>query len=81
MLGEPEAATFNLIQAAEFFPENAEIEFRLAGLYYSLLESEKVTYHLNNAMRFDPEQIIILEELFPEVYQSSEVKNLLKKQQ
>lgn len=78
-LGEPEAATFNLIQAAEFYPENAEIEFRLAGLYFSLHEPEKASYHLKNAMRFDEEHVIILEELFPEVYQSTTVKNLLKK--
>ena len=78
-LGEPEAATFNLIQAAEFYPENAEIEFRLAGLYYMLLEPEKATYHLKNAMRFDAEHVIILEELFPEVYESLLVKSVIKK--
>lgn len=77
-LGEREAATFNLIQAAEFYPENAEIEFRLAGLYFQLLETEKATYHLRNGMRFDAEQIIVIEELFPEVYSSIAVKNLLK---
>jgi tetratricopeptide (TPR) repeat protein len=37
-LGEPEAAIFNFEQAAEFYPENAEIEYRLAGLYFSLNE-------------------------------------------
>ena len=42
-LGEQQAATFNFIQAAEFYPENAEIEFRLAGLYFQLLETEKAT--------------------------------------
>ena len=78
-LGEPEAATFNLIQAQDFYPENAEIEFRLAGLYFQLLETEKATYHLRNAMRFDAEQIIVLEELFPEVYESLLVKKLIGK--
>jgi len=77
-LGEPEAATFNLIQAAEFHPEKAEIEFRLAGLYFQLLESEKATYHLKNAMRFDSDHIIILEELFPRVYEAITIKKLLK---
>ncbi|WP_452224154.1 tetratricopeptide repeat protein [Lacinutrix chionoecetis] len=80
-LGEPEAATFNLIQAAEFYPENAEIEFRLAGLYFQLLETEKATYHLKNAMRFDAEHIIILEELFPDVYNALALKKELKKKQ
>jgi len=78
-LGEPEAATFNLIQATEFHPENAEIEFRLAGLYFQLLKTEKATYHFKNAMRFDAEHIIILEELFPKVYESLLAKRLIKK--
>ncbi len=77
-LGEPEAATFNLIQAAEFYPENAEIEFRLAGLYFMLHETEKASYHLKNAMCFNADHVMILEELFPEVYHSATVKNLLK---
>ncbi|WP_055435564.1 tetratricopeptide repeat protein [Lacinutrix algicola] len=80
-LGEVESAALNLIQAQDFFPENAEIEFRLAGLYFQLLETEKATYHFRNAMRFDAEHIIILEELFPEIYKSTAVKNLLKKKQ
>ncbi len=78
-LGEPEAATYNLIQAAEFYPENAEIEFRLAGLYFQLLETEKAAYHLKNAMRFDEEHLMIVEELFPEVYKSAVFKKMLGK--
>lgn len=78
-LGEQQAATFNFIQAAEFYPENAEIEFRLAGLYFQLIETEKATYHLKNGLRFDAEQIIILEELFPEVYESLRVKKMISK--
>ena len=78
-LGEQQAATFNFIQAAEFYPENAEIEFRLAGLYFQLIETEKATYHLKNGLRFDAEQIIILEELFPEVYESLLVKKMFSK--
>ncbi len=76
-LGEPEAASFNFIQAAEFYPENAEIEFRLAGLYFQLLETEKAAYHLKNAMRFDEEHIMVIEELFPEVYKSEAFKRIL----
>ncbi|PIB30242.1 hypothetical protein BFP78_14425 [Gaetbulibacter sp. 5U11] len=78
-LGEPEAASLNLIQAAEFYPEDAEIEFRLAGIYYSLLETEKASYHLKNGLTFDEELIFIIEEIFPMVYQSTTFKNALKK--
>ena len=78
-LGEPEAASLNLIQAAEFYPENAEIEFRLAGIYYKLLETEKGSYHLKNAMRFNSEFLFIVEELFPKVYHSVTFQKALKK--
>ncbi len=77
-LGEPEAAVYNFLQASEFYPENAEIEFRLAGLYFTLLETEKGSYHLKNGLRFNAEYAIILEELFPSIYQSTQVKTILK---
>ena len=77
-IGEHKAAIFNFIQAAEFYPENAEIEYRLAGLYYTMHESEKGSYHLKNGLRFSPEFAIIIEELFPNIYNKSHVKTLLK---
>ncbi|WP_250432755.1 tetratricopeptide repeat protein [Hanstruepera flava] len=77
-LGEPEAAIYNLLQASEFYPENAEIEFRLAGLYYTQNETETGSYHLKNGIRFNAEFAIIIEELFPKVYTNSQVKLLLK---
>ncbi|PNQ73310.1 hypothetical protein C1T31_07260 [Hanstruepera neustonica] len=77
-IGEHEAAVYNFLQAAEFYPENAEIEFRLAGLYYTLHETEKGSYHLKNGMRFNAEFALIIEELFPQVYEKSQVKTLLK---
>ena len=77
-IGEHEAAVYNFLQAAEFYSENAEIEFRLAGLYYSMHETEKGSYHLKNGLRFNPEYAIILEELFPNVYNKTQVKALLK---
>ena len=76
-LGEQEAAAFNLIQGQEFYPENAEIEFRLAGLYFQLLETEKATYHLRNGLRFDAEHVIVLESLFPQVYESLLINKLI----
>lgn len=80
-LGETDAACLNLIQAAEFFPEEADIEFRLVGIYYSILETEKGSYHLKNALDFNAENLFIVEELFPLVYQSTTFKKALKKLQ
>ncbi|MCH2490918.1 MAG: tetratricopeptide repeat protein [Flavobacteriales bacterium] len=78
-LGEYEAAVKNLFQASEFYPENAEIEFRLAGLYYFLTEDRKAEFHLKNGLKFDPEFSMIIEELFPTVYLRNSVKEIIKK--
>lgn len=80
-IGELDAASLNLIQATEFYPENAEIEFRLTGIYYKALETEKGSYHLKNAMTFNKEFLFIIEELFPEVYHSITFQKALKKVQ
>ena len=78
ILGEKNAAIRSLLQGLEFHPENAEIEFRLGGLYYSLNENEKGQYHLVNGLKNDKEFIIILEELFPDILQRPSIKNILK---
>lgn len=77
-LGEFEAAIFNLEQAVEFYPDNAEIEYRLAGLHFYLNENNKGSFYLKNALKHNQEFNFIIEELFPEVYNKMLVKNLLK---
>ena len=44
-LGEFEAARNNLFQAAEFYPECAEIEYRLSALFYHNNENRKGEFH------------------------------------
>jgi tetratricopeptide (TPR) repeat protein len=80
-LGEPEAAIYNFEQASEFYPENAEIEYRLAGLYFSLNEMDKGTFHLKNGLKSNEEYSFIIDELFPDVTNKIQVKNLLKTKQ
>ncbi|WP_034040597.1 tetratricopeptide repeat protein [Wocania ichthyoenteri] len=77
-LGEVQAAVYNFEQAIEFYPENAELEYRLAGLYFSLNENDKGTFYLKNGLKHNEEYNFILEELFPEVSNKILVKNLLK---
>ena len=77
-LGEYDAAINNLLQAGEFYPENAEIEYRLAGLYYNLLEDNKAEFHLKNALGLDDEFAMIIEELFPKVFRKQRVQQLIK---
>ncbi len=76
-LGEFNAAILNLQDADEFYPETAEIEFRLAGLYFSILETRKGQFHLKNAILLDEEYEFILEELFPNVLLKPSVQNLI----
>lgn len=76
-LGEYEASVLNLIQAAEFYPETAEIEFRLAGLHFTLHESSKGHYHLKNALLLNSEYEFIIEELFPNVLLKPSVQQII----
>lgn len=77
-LGEHEAAIQNLFQAIEFYPDSAEIEFRLAGLYFTLGEDNKGHYHLENGLRIEPAYEMILEELFPYAYAKKSVLQKIK---
>jgi len=76
-LGEYEASIINLIQAAEFHPETAEIEYRLAGLNFTLHQSNKGHYHLKNALLLNSEYEFIIEELFPNVLQKPLVQQII----
>lgn len=80
-LGEYEAAINNLHQAAEFYTESAEIEYRLAGVHYTLNEEDKGEYHLKNALKFEPEYTMIIEEIFPSIFVRKSVQELIKKLQ
>lgn len=77
-LGEYQNAVQNLLQAVEFYPETAEIEFRLAGLFFSLYESDKGNFHLENGLKLDFEYYIIIEELFPKIFSRKKIKEQIK---
>ncbi|WP_179346358.1 tetratricopeptide repeat protein [Winogradskyella ursingii] len=66
-LGEYEGAIYNLIQASEFYPENAEIEYRLGGLYFTTHQTDEGRFHLKNAMRLNKDYNFIVPELFPKL--------------
>lgn len=78
-LGEYEASIFNLIQTAEFYPNTAEIEYRLAGLYLLTHESDKGYFHLENALKLDKDYDFIIEELFPTIYKRKSIGKILEK--
>jgi tetratricopeptide (TPR) repeat protein len=76
-LGEYEAASFSLIQTAEFYSEEAEVEFRLAGLYFITSQTVKGRFHLTNGLNLNQDYVFIIEELFPTVYKRKSIKELL----
>ncbi len=78
-LEEIDAAITILTQALEFYPENAEVMFRLSGLNYSKCDDIQGRFFLKTALMIDADFSIILEELFPYAYSKKEVKELLAK--
>ncbi len=76
-LGEYKAAINNLFQASEFYPECAEIEYRLSGLFFKNNEYRKGEFHLKTALKLDYEFLIIIEELFPEVFKTKSVQQII----
>ncbi|HQX03885.1 MAG TPA: tetratricopeptide repeat protein [Flavobacterium sp.] len=78
-LGEFDSAIQTLLQAAEYFPEQYEVEYRLAGIYYMLQQNEKGKTHLNNGLRINAKNRTVLQELFPVVWDKKVVQNVITK--
>jgi tetratricopeptide (TPR) repeat protein len=78
-LGEFENAVQTLLQAAEYFPEEYEVEYRLAGLYFMLHDDTKGKFHLSNGLRLNFENRTLLEELFPVIWNRKIVQNSIEK--
>lgn len=76
-MGEYSNAILTLIQAAEYFPEEAEIEYRLAGLHLLLNENEKGNFHLCNGLQLNAKHQILLQELFPTVWERPSVQEYI----
>lgn len=77
-LGNADAAIANLTLSMEFFPENAEIAFRLSGLNYNKGNDIQGLHFLKSGFKKDPDFVIIIDELFPYVASKKEVIALRK---
>jgi tetratricopeptide (TPR) repeat protein len=78
-LGEFDSAIQTLLQASEYFPEEYEVEYRLAGLHLMLMETEKGKFHLSNALRLNFKNHMLLEHLFPAVWEMKLVQKAIEK--
>ena len=79
VIGENEEAIEILLHATEVFPDEYEIEYRLAGLYYLNGETKKGNFHLNNALRMNFKNHTLFQELFPSIWNKKSVQNIIKK--
>jgi tetratricopeptide (TPR) repeat protein len=77
-LGEFNTAIQTLLQASEYFPEEYEVEYRLAGLYFMLNENEKGTFHLSNGLRLSYKNNTLLKELFPVVWERKTLQDYIE---
>ena len=78
-LGEFDNAIHTLLQATEYFPEENEIEYRLAGLYFMIQDTTKAKFHLSNGLRLNFDNYILIEDLFPMVWEEKKVQNYIAK--
>jgi tetratricopeptide (TPR) repeat protein len=66
-----------LLNAQKIYKNLAEIEYRLAGLFFVLNKEKYGLNHLIKAMKIDYEYHIVLNQLFPTVYDNKKVQKLL----
>ena len=78
-LGEFDSAIQTLLQASEFFPDEYQVEYRLAGMYYMLQQNDKGKFHLTNGLRLNANNRTLLEKLFPVVWDKKIVQNVISK--
>jgi tetratricopeptide (TPR) repeat protein len=78
-LGEFNSAIQTLLQATEYFPEENEIEYRLAGLYFMIQDKTKAKFHLSNGLRLNFDNYILIEDLFPMIWEEKTVQNYIAK--
>ncbi len=76
---EYKSAIENLLQATEFFTDEYQIEYRLAGLYFIHGDDKRGIFHLVNAFEHSFKNRSILEELFPTVLLLPKVQKLIDK--
>jgi tetratricopeptide (TPR) repeat protein len=79
IMGEYNNAILTLIQASEYFPDDYEIEYRLAGFHMLLNEEEKGNYHLSNGLRINSKHQNLIQEMFPTVWERASVQEYIAK--
>ncbi len=76
-LGDFNDALKVLIKAKKIYREFAEIEYRLCGLFMILDKEEYSLTHLKNALAIDYEYHLVIKELYPTVFDSKRVQEII----
>lgn len=74
---ELEAAAQILTQGLEFFPDSAELEYKMAGVLLMLNDFIKAKHRFINALKTDYSKLAIFEEAFPDYYNSEWAQNII----
>ncbi len=76
-LGEFNDALQVLIKAQKMYKNFAEIEYRLTGLFFILNKEKYAFTHLINGMKIDYNYHVILNEIYPTVFENKKIQKLL----
>lgn len=76
-IGEYNDALSVLFSAQKIYKDFAEIEYRLAGLFFILTKENHGMTHLKNAVAIDFEYHEVIRELYPTVFEHPKVQKLL----
>ena len=76
-LGDFNDALNVLFKAQKIYKDFAEIEYRLAGLFFILSKKSYGIAHFISGMKIDYDYHCIVEQLFPMIYDLEEIQKLL----
>ncbi|MEK6495050.1 tetratricopeptide repeat protein [Myroides odoratimimus] len=78
LLGDFNTAIQKLLQIANFHPNDAEIDYRLAVIYFTLHDIDKGTEYLINGLNKNFEKRAIIETYFPNQWENPIVQSIIK---
>ncbi len=77
-MGDYQDAIKVLLNAEVFYHKQADIEYRLSGLYFLLKSNANGVKHLQNALHINVQKYRVFQRLFPVVHHSPGVKIILQ---
>ncbi len=75
--GDLESAIQILLQGHEFYPDKAEIQFKMTGLYLMVNDPVKAQYRFRKALKLDFEKVHYFETEFPSFFDSVWAQNII----